>query len=108
MLQAGAYNFSISLRLSPEIRGGKFRVKYHVAVNGENISSPQGSFVDLQWGDHPDMINLGKTVDLPQGSATVSLGIEGVWNAEGDGLERSPDATGVAVDSSMLISLKRI
>jgi hypothetical protein len=108
LLQEGAYNASVTLRLHPDPSGAQFRVNYHVSVNGKIISTP-GIWVDVQFGDHPDVITVGAVVDLPHGPTTISLHIEGVYNLDSTyGNFTNPDAGAVAVSNAMSISLRRI
>jgi hypothetical protein len=106
LLEAGAYNALFSVRLHPDPAGAQFRVGYHVLVNDKTLSS--GQTVDLQFGDHPDVINVGGYVDLARGPATIILGIDGVWNADPTfGDFTKPDAGAVAVLPNISISLKK-
>lgn len=105
LLEAGAYNALFSVRLHPDPAGAQFRVGYHVLVNDKTLSA--GQTVDLQFGDHRDVINVGGYVDLARGPATIILGIDGVWNADPTGDFTNPDAGAVAVSPNISISLKK-
>jgi hypothetical protein len=105
-LQAGSYNAQFRARLHPDIGGAQYKAACHIQINDKTLASQT---IDIQFGDHPDVVAVGGTVDIAAGAATISFGIDGVWNADPTfGNFNNPDGGAVALSSDISVSLKKI